>query len=118
MNNSERLRFTEITEKDAENIVAWRSDPNVYQYFVFAHKITLEEHLKWYNERYLQDDTRVDYIACLQNTEEPIGVFGIKKVDGESAEVNYLLKPVAQGKGYAKEAVSWLMEEAARKWGD
>ncbi len=116
MRNSDRLTYREISEKDSETLVAWRSDPEVYKYFLSAHKITLEEHLNWYFNRYLQDDDRIDYIACEQTSGEPIGVFGIKK-RRDGAEVSYLLKKQSQGKGYAGEAVCWLMETAKATWG-
>ncbi len=115
MKNSDRLTYREISEKDAELLVAWRSNPSVYKYFLSPHKITVEEHLNWYFNRYLQDDDRIDYLALERTGGEPIGVFGIKKRDS-GVEVSYLLKPQAQGKGYAREAVVWLMETAKASW--
>ena len=116
MSESDRLKYREINEQDAERLVAWRSNPDVYQHFLYPHKITIEEHLSWYREHYLKDDARIDYIACEKESLQPVGVFGIKKVREQSVEVSYLLKPDAQGKGYAKEAVAWLIQEAKNKW--
>ena len=49
---SERLTFREITYDDAGKIVEWRGDPKVYIFFTRPHKVTLEEHLHWYNNKY------------------------------------------------------------------
>ena len=116
MNQTERLYFSEITEADAKNIVEWRSEPSVYCYFVSSHKITLEEHLNWYNNHYKYDEKRFDYIAFSKDDEQPIGVFGIKKLQEARVEVSCLLKPTAQGKGYAQEAIRWLIKMATIKW--
>ena len=114
--NTERLKLTEITEKDAADIVEWRSDPNVYRYFVSPHRITLEEHLDWFRNRYIYDEDRLDWIASYNN--EPIGVFGIKRdhPSSDSAEISYILSPVFYGKGFAGEAVKEIIQFCKKEW--
>lgn len=115
-----RLVLREIESADAENIVAWRSDPEVYRFFGIPHAVTLQEHLTWYNTSYLKNDRRLEFMAIEKETGEPVGVFGIRQLgEGErqeKAEVGYLLKPQAQGKGYASEAVLQLIQMAKEKW--
>ena len=108
---SERLFFREITEKDAKLIVGWRSDFETYRYFLNPHKITLEEHLKWYKNIYKKDENRVDYIAITKASTEPIGVFGLIYQD-KTVEVNYLLGEAFRGCGYASEAVDFFISYA------
>lgn len=114
--NTDRLKLTDITENDAPVIVQWRSDPNVYQYFVNPHKITLEEHLNWFHNNYTYDANRYDWIAYSNN--EPIGVFGIKRdsFDSDSAEISYILSPEHYGKGYAREAVERIIYYCKNDW--
>lgn len=112
-----RLTLREIKASDASKIVEWRSEPEVYQFFKYPHAITKEEHLKWYYNSYLRDDKRIDFMAIVNDTNEPIGVFGIKHIaDAGSVEVSYLLKRDAKGKGYAQEAVTMLISIAQEKW--
>ena len=112
---SERLVFRGIAEKDAEQIVAWRSDPDVYRYFKSPHKISLEEHLNWYKNSYLNSASRYDWMCIDSESGENLGVFGLV-ISGDTAEVNYLLSPNAQHKGYATEGVMCLVGYAIAKW--
>lgn len=112
---TERLRLRGIDGTDAPLIAAWRGDPAVYRYFKNPRKITEEEHLRWYRERYLPDEAREDRM-CLTEDGERIGVFGLIR-EGDEAEVSYLLAPEARGKGYASEAVNGLLRYAKETWG-
>ena len=117
---SPRLILREIESTDAENIVAWRSQPEVYKFFRVPHAVTLQEHMAWYNTDYLKNDRRLEFMAIEKETGEPVGVFGIRQSEEcegqEKAEVGYLLKPQAQGKGYSSEAVFKLMKLSKEKW--
>jgi len=112
---SDRIYYPGIEDKDADLIVKWRSDPKVYRYFKSAHKISKDEHVNWYKNTYLNNINRYDWMCFERTTSKRIGVFGIV-VDGDSAEVNYLLSPDAQHKGYAKEGVINIIEYAKSKW--
>ncbi len=113
---TERLILRGIDEADAESIVKWRSVPDVFRYFLSPHQITLEEHMNWYQNRYLSNEKRFDWMCFDKQTGIRIGVFGLYKDDG-FAEVNYLLAPEAQHKGFATEAVKELMRFASDEWG-
>lgn len=112
---TERLLLRGINESDAELIVKWRSEPDVYKYFKAPHKITVDEHLYWYHNRYLSNENRFDWICIEKKSEQRIGVFGLYKEDYKS-EVNYILAPEAQHKGYATEAIQKLIQYAADIW--
>lgn len=114
---TERLVLREIIESDANQIVTWRSNPEVYKYFTVSKKLTMTEHLNWYRNMYLLDSERIDMIALEKIKQIPIGVFGIKKEAGGSCvEVSYLVDPQYQSRGYAREAMITLMCFAKEKW--
>ena len=111
---TERLILREINETDAIEIVKWRSDPDVYKFFKSPHEITLEEHLKWYNDNYCLNKNRFDWICIEKKTGEKIGVFGLS-FDNDVVEISYLLDRNAQHKGYAREIISCLSIYAFEK---
>lgn len=115
---TKRLYLREIIDSDAELIVAWRGNPEVYQYFRSPHQLTIKEHVKWYNEKYLLSEEQIQFIAIEDSSQREIGVFGVRL--GEDieacAEISYLLDYDVQGKGYAQEAVWGLIQFAVEKW--
>ncbi len=115
---TKRLILRDIQESDAQLIVKWRSNPDVYKYFCSPHPITIEEHNKWYSNRYIYDVKRFDFMALLKETLTPIGVFGIKMIEtkNQSAEISYILSPQMQGNGYASEAVERLNRYIKEYW--
>lgn len=113
---SQRLIFREIEADDAQFIVAVRSDPDVYRYFVDPHQITLEEHLNWFLNVYPHNDKRTDYIAVDKENGERAGVFGLI-VDGGKAEINYLIAKHFQRRGLATEGVERLLQFARDQLG-
>lgn len=114
--STERLLLRGILEDDAKEIVGWRSDPEVYKYFKSPHKISVEEHLNWFNNSYLYNENRFDWICIRKKDGKKIGVFGIV-TDDEKVEINYLLDSGAQHKGYAKEGISALVKYARENFG-
>ena len=121
MNNelikTERLCLREITSDDAELIVKWRSEPDVYKYFKNSVKITKKDHLNWFENSYLENDLRTDYMAVLNETDIPVGVFGliISEENRKEAEVSYILGKEYIGRGYAGEALTGLALWAKEK---
>ncbi len=116
--STERLLLKEITEKDTSLIVKWRSNPDVYKYFLSPYSLGAEEHLRWYYDKYKLDENCFNWMAIIKKTESRIGVFGIRKneCNMQSAEISYILAPEYQRKGYAQEAVVQLMKFARYDW--
>ena len=112
---TERLILRGINESDATEIVEWRSDPEVYKYFKSPHKITIQEHFNWFNNSYFFNQDRMDWMCIEKGTGKKIGVFGVA-IDGDIVELNYLLAPDAQHKGYATEAIRAIILHAKEKW--
>lgn len=112
---TERLILRGINETDTDRIVCWRSEEKVYKYFKQPHKITIEEHNNWYQKRYLNNTDRYDWMCLEKGSANRVGIFGLVR-DNTIAEVNYILSPEEQHKGYASEGVSALVEYAFFKW--
>ena len=114
---TERLSLCNISLSDTEKIVDWRSDPDVYCFFLSPHPIKAQDHVNWFNNIYLLDDNRCDWMALDKNNES-VGVFGIKRISEESsvAEISYILAPNKRGYGYAKEAILKLITYAISVW--
>lgn len=112
-----RLILRNIKEEDAKSIVEWRSDPNIYCFFVSPHKITIEEHINWYKTEYLIDENRIDWMA-VDNYGNLVGVFGIKRnlQKDNNAEISYILAPDKKGKGYATEAFNSIISFLCNNW--
>ncbi len=113
---TKRCLLREITLEDAIQIVEWRSNPNVYKFFKNPIKIDVDSHLRWFNESYVKNDSRIDMIAFIKNTKLKIGVFGVNRIDSGTAEVSYLLDPQYQGKGYAFEILSAIEDYFFKIW--
>ena len=106
---SERLILRGITEDDAPEIVEWRSDSEAYKFLRSPHRITMDEHLAWFRNNYLSNDKRLDWMGFEKSSGSKIGVSGAV-IDGENAEINYILAPSAKGMGYASEAVRRVIQ--------
>ena len=115
---TERLLLCDMEEKDAANVVKWRSNPEVYCYFLAQHPLLEEEHLNWYNTSYVYNSDRYDWVARKKEDNQSIGVFGVKRESEQSlvTEVSYILAPEHQGKGYASEAVLRTIQFAKECW--
>lgn len=113
---SEEVILREISAEDAERIVQWRADPEVYRYFKNPQQITVEEHLAWFQNVYAADANRLDFIVC---TPEGLPV-GTASVNWESetgdAEVSYLISSAHRRQGWAKKAVKALCMLAGERW--
>lgn len=115
-----RLLLRPIQRDDAEFIVKLRNEEIVYRFFNNPHKMTMQEHVRWYENNYVNDETRHDFVIQLfKENNQIIGTCGIKNLDrdGGSMELSYLLDVQYRKNGYAKEAVVALMDMAKCRWG-
>ena len=113
---SERLLFREIRASDAEVIVRWRSNPEIYRYYISPNPVTLRSHLEWYEGLYLNDLTRIDYIVTEKESMTPIGVTGISRLIDKSCEIGYTIGEASfQGKGYGTESILAVRNEYIKK---
>ena len=111
-----RLCLRQITAEDAPILVELRSEPESYRFFRAPHRLTLVEHICWYEEKYLADKNRFDWLALREET--PIGSFSLKRLqeDVACAEISYLLAPEMRCNGYAAVAVNALLQWGVERW--
>ena len=99
-----------MNEGDLPLIMAWRSNPLIYQGF-FSQKEPLrwEEHKNWWASR---KNWREFIIVLVEDTEmRDVGVVTIGQLDHWSPEVGYFVgNPSDWGKGYGKEGVKLALE--------
>lgn len=114
---TDRLLLRNIKIEDTSEIVHWRSDPKVFCYFKSPHAITVEEHLNWFNNSYLQDNNRYDWMA-VDKDNNLIGIFGLIRdsITAKTAEINFIIAPRFRGLGYAREAIKELLDFAENVW--
>ena len=105
---SDRLVFREIMKSDSDFIVKLRADESVYCFFKNPHRITLDEHIKWYNDSYFQNNKRFDFIILEKNTNNKVGVVGFNVEN--NIEINYIIEENFQGRGYGFESISQLIK--------
>ena len=111
---SERLLYREINEQDADLIVKWRSNPEVFRFFRNPIPITHENHKRWYENSYLNDMSRYDYIMSEKDSNLRIGCVGASNINNsdKSFEIFYFIGELGfQGRGLACEAVAALVEK-------
>lgn len=115
---TDRLILKNIEEEDANFIVAIRSNPDVYCYFSSPHKVSMEEHLNWYKNKYLSDNNRIDWIAVDRITNSRVGIFGVRRENEKfsEVEVSYIIDPIYKGKGLASEATRTVINYALKSW--
>jgi RimJ/RimL family protein N-acetyltransferase len=113
---SERLILRRLKASDLEPFVAYRNDPEVARY----------QDWETYGEKEARDMIRAlereqpgapgewfQFAVALRDTDGLIGDLGFKvEPDGRQAEVGYTFAREHQGKGYASEAVSRLLDYA------
>lgn len=119
---NENLRLTgqtvtlrRMTRDDAQNVVRWRSDPEVAAQ-MFSEPPTLERHLQWF-DRSSGSDSRSDFIICVHSTgeETPVGTIGLSAIDLRHSRAEYgILLGDARvvGRGVAAQASRLLLDYA------
>ena len=85
--NGERLYLRPITDADTEDIVRWRNDPGVWQYFLFREPFTPEMHRNWLKNK-VETGRVVQYIIVERERGASVGSVYFRDVDpvNESAE--------------------------------
>lgn len=104
---SARLLYCGITLDDAPKIVKWRSNSQIYRYFIHHSAVTMEGHLTWF-QKYLTDETRFDYMITEKETDQKIGIVGLQNLHGTTGDISYFINVQSQGKGFGSEAIKTM----------
>ena len=110
-----RLRLTKLVKADAEAMFISRADPEVCRYQTFEPGKTADVQ-EWVAALELNafdtPGTRFQFAIRVKETEEMIGDLGAHFIaeDPRQVEIGFTLAPRHQGKGYATEAVTALLD--------
>lgn len=116
--DGENITLTSFGPQHAEQLVKWRNDENIIRYFLNPNPLKMEDHLDWYNNSYLYDDDRIDFVITDKESGEAAGTAGIKNIASKNVELSYAIGNTnMRGKGLAKEAVIMLMDFAKNEYG-
>lgn len=105
------ILLRKATESDRTLVMAWRSNPLVYEgFFSQQEPLKWQEHINWWSSR---NSDWCEFIIDLYENDEvrPIGVVTIGQLDHWSPEIGYFIgNPSDWGKGYGERAVSLALE--------
>lgn len=88
-----------VTEGDSGRLLAWRNSPDVAAYMYTDHKITPDEHARWF-AGLTRDPRRAYWI--IEADGAPVGLanfYDIDRAHGRAAWAYYLADPGIRGKG-------------------
>jgi len=72
----------------------------------------MERHLVWYNDRYVNDSTRVEYLIIYKQSNTPIGIINVSDIQKRSLQVGYLIGELSyQRQGFAAEAINAVIDQ-------
>ena len=102
--SSQRLIYRTITESDAKQMSIWRSDYRIIRYFKNPVKVSESDQLKWFNNIYLHDLSRFDFLVLCDDN--PVGFVSLSGIQNCIAEVGYAIgNPLYHNKGLSKEMI-------------
>lgn len=109
---SERLILNPLTNDDAEAMFGYRSLPEVYKYQGWQPESVAdaEEFISKHNT--MKSGGWMQLAIRLKKSGKLIGDCGMHFIDAEfrQIEIGFSLSPAIQGKGYATEAVTYLLD--------
>ena len=73
----------EVSPKYFPYVIEWRNNPELNKFLNQPFKLTPELEQKWYEEKYLPDDTQGFLIVVDKKTDKPIGTQGWANMDFE-----------------------------------
>lgn len=109
-----RLLLRQLTEKDAEAVLALRSDTNLMKYIPRPLLKNREEAIDFIAnlDDKIEQGIGINWGICLKDRpEKPIGIIGHYRLKPEHyrAEVGYMILEAYSGKGYISEALQVVM---------
>lgn len=103
--NGEKVRLRPITEADTSDIVRWRNDPEVQQFFIFREAFTVEMHQSWLENKVFPGHV-IQYIIEEKSSGKSVGSVYFRDIDRhhESAEYGIFIgEAQARAKGFGSE---------------
>lgn len=111
-NNNVSLRA--MTEKDTDNIVRWRNNPRVREYFISRSLFTPESHLNWFHTR-VQTGEVAQFIIVDTDAGKDVGSVFLRDIDPENKKGEYGIfigEDDCRGKGIGSAAAKLILDYA------
>jgi len=112
VNENSKISIRQVTDNDLELLLAWRSNPFIYQYFYVQRRsgpLKWEEHLNWWESR----ENRIDWIVYMHDGEwqRAVGSVNVTNLDTNTPEVGvYIGEITLWGRGVGKNSVFLVMD--------
>lgn len=106
--NGNMVRLRPITEADTPDIVRWRNDPDVQQFFIFREAFTAEMHQNWLKTKVYPGHV-IQYIIEDKLSGQSVGSVYFRDIDyrNESAEYGIFIgEASARSKGFGSETAT------------
>ena len=103
--NSSNVRLRPITESDTPDIVRWRNDKAVQQFFIFREPFTTEMHQNWLKTKVASGEV-IQYMIEDKSCGQTVGSVYFRDIDpvNESAEYGIFIgEASARGRGLGSE---------------
>lgn len=105
----DRVTLRTLEPDDLDFIHRWQNDP-AFRDEMYARTPRDAEQVEELLERWREPEDDMSLLVCVDG--DPIGKVALFRVTRHRGELAYWLVPDAQGKGYATEAVSLLIDHA------
>lgn len=109
MSKDKTISLRQAVDDDLELMMAWRSNPFVYEGFYLQNRpLKWEEHYSWWKSR----DNRVDWIISLHGEEHSrdVGSVNVSFMDNDTPEIGiYIGEVTLWGRGVARSAISLVI---------
>ena len=109
-----RVWLRPMERSDTDDVVRWRSDPEIREQLFADEPPTRESHLQWLADIRARGD-RQEFMIIERATERAIGTTGLSRIDRQNARAEYgvLIGDVkVRGKGYAHQASELILAYA------
>jgi RimJ/RimL family protein N-acetyltransferase len=113
---NERVILRLLEMDDLPLTLSWRNQDNIRKWFIHTDIIQDEKHYSWF-ECYRELDNDFVFMILAKDLENrPVGQISLYNINWEVGNAEYgrlmIGDPVAQGKGYAKQATILLLDYA------
>ena len=106
------LDIRPLIKKDYETILEWRNDPDVRNNSLTQHIISIDEHIRYWND-FLKNESNFAFIAIHENND--IGVLKLKNIDKTTYEIDIFLSKNYRNRGLGSQILKIAKDVALKK---